>query len=146
MMPTMGKALLKHKLHLDELTGIERFVVASVTLADHATTFLATTNVEPELVDPGFDYVLLSESVEVNLGLSGLLTTTMLGMENIIKELENRRLRDKVSDHRRGSSIRKVRGADRRGWIRQRRRPGRQISPLAFKDRNGSGEGQLAIG
>jgi hypothetical protein len=70
---TLGKALLKHKLHLGQLTGLERFMVASVTLADRATTFLAATNVEPDLVDPKFDYVLLSESVEANLELFELV-------------------------------------------------------------------------
>jgi len=70
---TMGKALLKHKLHLGALTGMERFMVASVTLADRATTFLGATNVEPDLVDPKFDYELLSQSVEANLELFDLV-------------------------------------------------------------------------
>ena len=73
MMATMGKALLKHKLHLGELTGLERFMVSAVTLADRAATFLGATNVEPELVDPRFDYQLLSKSVEANLELFGLV-------------------------------------------------------------------------
>ena len=58
---TMGKALLKHKLHLGTLTGMERFKVSAVTLADRAATFLAATNVEPDLVDPRFDHVVLAE-------------------------------------------------------------------------------------
>jgi hypothetical protein len=70
---TMGKALLKHKLHLGTLTGMERFMVSAVTLADRAATFLAATNVEPDLVDPKFDYVLLSQSVEANLELFELV-------------------------------------------------------------------------
>jgi hypothetical protein len=70
---TLGKALLKHKLHLGTLTGIERFMVSSVTLADRPATFLAATNVEPELVDPRFDYELLSKSVDANLELFGLV-------------------------------------------------------------------------
>ena len=73
MMLTMGKALLKHKLHLGTLTGLERFMVSAVTLADRAATFLGATNVEPELIDPKFDYVLLSQSVEANLELFGLV-------------------------------------------------------------------------
>ncbi len=73
MVLTMCKALLKHKLHLGELTGMERFMVSAVTLADRASTFLAATNVEPELIDPRFDYVLLSQSVEANLELFGLV-------------------------------------------------------------------------
>ena len=70
---TMGKALLKHKLHLGTLTGMERFMVSAVTLADRAATFLAATNVEPDLIDPRFDYVLLSQSVEANLELFELV-------------------------------------------------------------------------
>ena len=73
MMVTMGKALLKHKLHLGSLTGMERFMVSAVTLADRASTFLAATNIEPDLVDPKFDYELLSKSVDANLELFGLV-------------------------------------------------------------------------
>lgn len=73
MVLTMGKALLKHKLHLGTLTGMERFMVSSVTLADRASTFLAATNIEPDLVDPRFDYEMLSKSVEANLELFGLV-------------------------------------------------------------------------
>lgn len=73
MMWSMGKALLKHKLHLGTLTGLERFMVSAVTLADRPATFLAATNIEPDLIDPKFDYVLLSKSVEANLELFGLV-------------------------------------------------------------------------
>jgi hypothetical protein len=69
----MGKALLKHKLHLGTLTGLERFMVSAVTLADRAATFLAATNIEPDMIDPKFDYVLLSQSVEANLELFDLV-------------------------------------------------------------------------
>jgi hypothetical protein len=73
MMLTMGKALLKHKLHLGALSGMERFMVSAVTLADRPSTFLAATNIEPDLIDPKFDYVLLSKSVDANLELFGLV-------------------------------------------------------------------------
>ncbi len=73
LMMTMGKALLKQKLHLGTLTGLERFMVSAVTLPDRASTFLAATNIEPELIDPRFDYVLLSQSVEANLELFELV-------------------------------------------------------------------------
>jgi hypothetical protein len=73
MMLTMGKAMLKHKLHLGPLTGMERFMVSAVTLADRAATFLAATNIEPDLIDPKFDYELLSKSVDANLELFGLV-------------------------------------------------------------------------
>jgi len=70
---TMGKALLKHKLHIGKLTGMERFMVSAVTLADRPSTFLAATNIEPDLIDPKFDYELLSKSVDANLELFGLV-------------------------------------------------------------------------
>jgi hypothetical protein len=35
---TMGKSLLKHTLRLGTLTGLERLMVSSVTLADRAAT------------------------------------------------------------------------------------------------------------
>ncbi len=70
---TMGKALVKHKLHLGTLTGLERFMVSAITLADRPATFLAATNVEPDLVDPRFDYELLSRSVDANLELFELV-------------------------------------------------------------------------
>ena len=73
MVLTMGKALLKHKLHLGTLTGMERFMVSAVTLADRPATFLAATNIEPDLIDPKFDYELLSKSVDANLELFGLV-------------------------------------------------------------------------
>jgi hypothetical protein len=73
MMVTMSKALVKHKLHLGTLTGMERFMVSAVTLADRAATFLAATNIEPDLIDPKFDYEILSKSVDANLELFGLV-------------------------------------------------------------------------
>jgi len=73
MILTMIKALLKHKLHLGELTGMERFMVSSITLPDRVATFLAATNIEPDLVDPRFDYEMLSKSIEPNLELFGLI-------------------------------------------------------------------------
>ncbi len=73
MMLTMGKALLKHTFHVGTLTGMERFMVSAVTLADRPSTFLAATNIEPDLIDPRFDYVMLSQSVEANLELFGLV-------------------------------------------------------------------------
>ncbi|HNR96696.1 MAG TPA: hypothetical protein PKH89_06930, partial [Anaerolineae bacterium] len=70
---TMAKGLLKHKLHLGELTGVERFMVGALMLPDRASTFLAATNVEPDLIDPRFDYELLTQSMEANLELFELV-------------------------------------------------------------------------
>jgi len=73
MVLTMGKALLKHKLHLGTLTGMERFMVSAVTLPDRVSTVLGATNIEPDLVDPRFDYVLLEKSMDANLELFELV-------------------------------------------------------------------------
>ncbi len=70
---TMGKALVKGKLHIGTLTGFERFFLAQVTLPDRVPTLLAATNVEPYLIDEKYDYVLLTENPEANLELYTLL-------------------------------------------------------------------------
>ena len=67
----MGKALVKHKLHVGALTGLERFLLAVVMLPDRVTTLLAATNIEPDLIDPKYDYELLARSREANLELFG---------------------------------------------------------------------------
>ena len=69
-------------------------MVSAVTLADRAATFLAATNIEPDLVDPRFDYELLSKSVDANLELFGLV-------------------REEDPSRRRGSAL--LAGADVRG-------------------------------
>lgn len=73
LMGTMLKALVKGKLHIGELNGLERFMLAQLGLPDRVPTMLAATNVEPELVDPKFNYKLLAESVEANLELFDLV-------------------------------------------------------------------------
>lgn len=70
---TMARGLLKHKLHLGTLTGLERFMVGAVTLPDRVATSLGATNIEPDLVDPKYDYVLLEKSAEANLELFELV-------------------------------------------------------------------------
>jgi hypothetical protein len=42
-------------------------------LADRASTFLGATSVETDLVDPKFDFVRLSRSVDANLELFDLV-------------------------------------------------------------------------
>ena len=44
-------------------------MVGAITLPDRVSTVLGATNIEPDLVDPKFDYVLLANSVEANLEL-----------------------------------------------------------------------------
>lgn len=68
---TMGRAVVKHKLHLGTLTGTERLLLSFMVLPDRVTTLLAACNVDPSLVDPKYDYVLLAQSVEANLELFG---------------------------------------------------------------------------
>ena len=65
----MAKALVKGKLNLGALTGLERFMLAQLTIPDRVPTMLAATNVEPALIDNKYDYRLLASSVEANLEL-----------------------------------------------------------------------------
>jgi len=73
LMVTMAKAMLKGKLGIGELNGLERFMLAQLGLPDRVPTMLAATNVEPMLVDPKFNYKILAESVEANLELFDLV-------------------------------------------------------------------------
>ena len=71
LLAVMLKALVKGKFKPGALTGLERFMLAQLTLPDRVPTMLAATNVEPSLIDPGIDYQMLSSSVETNLELFG---------------------------------------------------------------------------
>lgn len=71
LMVTVAKALIKGKLRVGTLTGLERFLLAQMTLPDRVPTLLAATNVEPQLIDPQFNYRILAESAEANLALFG---------------------------------------------------------------------------
>jgi uroporphyrinogen-III decarboxylase len=65
----MGKAFLKGKLNPKALTGLERFMLAQLTIPDRVPTMLAATNVEPYLIDRAYNYKVLANSVEANLEL-----------------------------------------------------------------------------
>lgn len=69
LMLTMFKAMIKNKLGLGEINGLERFMLAQVGLPDRIPTNLGATNIEPYLVDPKYNYELLAESTEANLEL-----------------------------------------------------------------------------
>jgi uroporphyrinogen-III decarboxylase len=69
LMTSMVKALVKGKLHVGTLTGLERVLLSQFSLPDRVPTLLAATNIEPYLIDGKFNYVLLSESPEANLEL-----------------------------------------------------------------------------
>ena len=69
LLVTILKAVVKGKLHVGELSGLERFMLAQMTIPDRVPTFLAATNVEPSLIDQSYNYKLLSQSVDANLEL-----------------------------------------------------------------------------
>ncbi len=69
IMLVMAKAMVKGKLNPAGLTGLERFMLAQLTIPDRVPTMLAATNVEPVLIDKKFNYRLLANSVEANLEL-----------------------------------------------------------------------------
>ncbi len=65
----MVGALVKGKLNPGALTGLERFMLAQLTIPDRVPTLLAATNVEPCLIDKKYNYRLLAKSVDANLEL-----------------------------------------------------------------------------
>lgn len=69
LMMTMIKALIKGKLGLGKINGLERFMLAQIGLPDRVPTSLAATNIEPYLVDPKYNWEILSRDPEVNLEL-----------------------------------------------------------------------------
>ena len=69
LMLTMLRALAKQKLHIGQINGLERFMLAQIGLPDRVPTMIAATNIEPALVDPKYNYKLLAESAEANLEL-----------------------------------------------------------------------------
>ena len=69
LLVTILNAVVKGKLHIGELSGLERFMLAQMTIPDRVPTFLAATNVEPSLIDKSYNYKLLSQSVDANLEL-----------------------------------------------------------------------------
>jgi hypothetical protein len=66
---TVLKALIKGKLKIGTLTGLERFLLSQFTLPDRVPTMLVATNIEPYDIDPDYDYVQTTSSVEANLEL-----------------------------------------------------------------------------
>lgn len=67
LMLVIGKAVIKRKTGIGTLNGFERFLLSQFMVPDRVSTFLAATNVEPYLVDPKYDYELLTSSVQANL-------------------------------------------------------------------------------
>jgi Uroporphyrinogen decarboxylase (URO-D) len=63
------KALVKRKLHVGGLNGLERFILAQIAIPDRVVTTLGATNFEPGLIDEKYNYKMLTESVEANLEL-----------------------------------------------------------------------------
>ena len=73
LVTTMGKAIIKGKLGVGTLSGLERFFLAQIGLPDRVPTLLAATNVEPYLIDEKYDYKLLTQNPEANLELYTIL-------------------------------------------------------------------------
>jgi len=69
IMVTMLKAVIKGKFNPSGLNGLERFMLAQLTIPDRIPTFLAATNVEPNLIDSSYNYTQLSQSVDANIEL-----------------------------------------------------------------------------
>ncbi len=70
---TMLKALIKGKLHIGKLNGLERFMLAQFGLPDRIPTMLAATNIEPSMLDPKYNWKLTVESPEANVALADLV-------------------------------------------------------------------------
>jgi len=70
LMVTMLKAIVKGKLHIGKLSGLERFMLAQIGLPDRIPTALAATNIEPYMIDPKYNWKLTAESVEANIALA----------------------------------------------------------------------------
>jgi hypothetical protein len=63
IMLVMAKAMVKGKLNPGALTGLERFMLAQLTIPDRVPTMLAATNVEPALIDKKYNYKLLASKI-----------------------------------------------------------------------------------
>jgi len=72
---TVLKALVKGKLGIGKLNGLERFMLAQFGLPDRIPTMLAATNIEPSMLDPKYNWKLTVESVEANIALADLVCT-----------------------------------------------------------------------
>ena len=81
LMATMGKALVKGKLGIGELNGLERYMLAQISTPDRVPTFLSATNVEPYLIDKNYDYVRLTQNPEANLELYKILKARFPGFD-----------------------------------------------------------------
>lgn len=80
LITTMLKALIKGKLGVGELSGLERFFLAQLTLPDRVPTMLPATNVEPFLIDEKYDYEVLTQNPEANLALYKILKSNSILM------------------------------------------------------------------
>ena len=66
---TVLKALVKGKLGIGSLNGLERFLLSQFTIPDRVPTMLVATNIEPYEIDENYNYVLTTSSPEANLEL-----------------------------------------------------------------------------
>lgn len=70
IMLTMLTALVKGKLHIGELSGTERFMLAQIGLPDRIPTMIAATNIEPYMLDSKYNWKMTVESAEANITLA----------------------------------------------------------------------------
>ncbi|NIM93386.1 MAG: hypothetical protein GTO18_06710 [Anaerolineales bacterium] len=66
---TVLKALIKGKLGIGTLTGLERFLLSQFTIPDRIPTMLVATNIEPYEIDENYNYVITTSSADANLEL-----------------------------------------------------------------------------
>jgi hypothetical protein len=75
MISTLAKSMVKAKLKRP-LKGHERFLLTSLfTKVDRVATLLVPPNFHPQLINPDYDFVRLTSSVEANLELFAELTS-----------------------------------------------------------------------
>ena len=70
---TVLKALIKGKLGIGKLNGLERFMLAELSLPDRVPTLLSATNMEPYMLDPKYNWKMTVESIEANAELADIV-------------------------------------------------------------------------
>ena len=70
LITTMLKAMVKGKLGIGKLNGLERFMLSQFTIPDRMPTMIAATNIEPFDIDPSYNWKMTVENVEANVELA----------------------------------------------------------------------------
>jgi len=69
LITAIPSALVKTRLGVGRLTGLERTLLAQFALPDRVPTMLVATNIEPFEIDPAYNYRITTERAEANLEL-----------------------------------------------------------------------------